>query len=235
MVNKFVFCGYNMASVMEVKNKTVVKTKELNPKRAYKCFYHKDTEAIYISSVDNLLKFDKNFKNQNIQINSQNIVGRDICKTSDGTIWIATYNEGIIGLRNDKFFKKIDKSIGLLSNIILEMQSDDNNLWIVSDLGVQVYNVQSSTLHIKVSNKNTNIGSVKNIIIKNSSLLFATHDVFFEMSKESKRKQYSPKEIYIKSVLVNEKDTIVSNNYNLPYSKNRIKFTHPPPVKRIIL
>lgn len=222
--NKFVFCGYNMASVMEVKNNTIVKTKELNPKRAYKCFYDKDTKAIYISYVDNLLKFDKNFKSQKIQINSQNIVGKDICKTSDGTIWIATYNEGVIGLRNDKFFKKIDKNNGLLSNIILEMQSDDNNLWIVSDLGVQVYNVKSSTLQIKVSNKNTNIGSVKNIIIKNSSLLFATHDVFFEMSKESKRKQYSPKEIYIKSVLVNENDTIVSNYYNLPYSKNRIKF-----------
>ncbi len=222
--NKFVICSYNMASVMELKNNTVVKINELNPKRAYKCFYDKDTEAIYISFVDDFLKFDKSFKAQNIQFNNKNIVGKDICKTTDGIIWIATYNEGIIGFKNDKFFKKIDKNNGLLSHVVLKLQSDEKNLWILTDLGVQVYNTKSNSLLAKLNNKNTNIGSVKNIIIKDHSLLFATQDAFFEMSKKSERKQYFPKEIYIKSVTINERDTIVSDNYNLPYYKNRIKF-----------
>ena len=123
-----------------------------------------------------------------------------------------------------KFFKKIDKSNGLLSNVILEIKSDKNNLWLVSDLGVQVFNVKNNSLHVKLNNKNTNIGGVKNIIIKDSTLLFATQEAFFEMSKKSERKQYSPKEIYIKSVAINERDTLVSSSYNLPYFKNRIKF-----------
>lgn len=222
--NKFIFCGYNMASVMEVKNNTVVKIKELNSKRAYKCFYDKDTDAIYISFVDNFLKFDKNFKNKNIQFKNKNIVGKDICKTADGTIWIATYNHGIIGFKKDQFFKKIDLNNGLLSNVVLQLQSDEKNLWILTDLGVQVYNTENKSLSVKLNNKNTSMGSVKNIIIKDSSLLFSTQDAFFEMRKKSKRKQYSPKEIYIKSVTINERDTLVLNNYNLPYFKNRIRF-----------
>lgn len=222
--NKFIFCGYNMASIMEVKNNTIVKTKELNPKRAYKCFYDEDTEAIYISFVDNFLKFDKNFKSQNLQFNNKNIVGKDICKTADGTIWIATYNDGIIGFKNDQFFKTINLKGGLLSDVVLQLKSDGKNLWILTDLGVQVYNTEKRLLLVKLNNKNTTVGSVKNIIIKDASLLFATQEAFFEMSKKSKRKQYSSKEIYIKSVSINEKDTIVSANYNLPYFKNRIKF-----------
>ena len=221
--NKFIFCGYNVASVMEVKDNTIVKTKELNTKRAYKCFYDEDTEAIYISFVDNFLKFDKNFQSQNIQFNNKNIVGKDICKTADGTIWIATYNDGVIGFKNDQFFKKIDFKNGLLSDVVLQLQSDEKNLWILTDLGVQVYNTQNNSLLVKLSNKNTSIGSVKNIIIKDASLLFATQNAFFEMSKKSKRKQYSPREIYIKSVTINERDTLVLSNYNLPYFKNRIK------------
>lgn len=222
--NKFIFCGYNMASIMGIKNNTVIKIKELNNKRAYKCFYDRDTEAIYISFVDNFLKFDKNFKKQNIQFNNKNIVGKDICKTVDGTIWIATYNDGIIGFKNDQFLKKIDLKNGLLSNVVLQLQSDAKNLWILTDLGVQVYNTENNSLQVKLNNKNTNIGGVKNIIIKENSLLFATQDAFFEMNKKSKRKEYYPKEIYIKSVTINERDTIVLTNYNLPYYKNRIKF-----------
>lgn len=222
--NKVVICGYNMASVMEVKNNTIVKTKELDSKRAYKCFYDKDTDAIYISFVDSFLKFDKNFKSQNIQFNAKNIVGKDICKTADGIIWIATYNDGIIGFKNDKFFKKIDLNNGLLSHVLLQLQSDGKNLWILTDLGVQVYTTENNSLQVKLNNKNTNIGGVKNIIIKEASLLFATQDAFFEMSKKSERKQYSPKEVYIKSVTINEKDTLISSNYDLPYFKNRIKF-----------
>ena len=222
--NRFILCGYNMASVMEVKNNTVVKTKELNLQRAYKCFYDKDTEAIYISFVDNFQKFDKNFKSQNIQFNHKNIIGKDICKTADGIIWIATFNDGIIGFKNDKFLKKIDLKNGLLSNVVLQLESDEKNLWILTDLGVQVYNTINNSLQVKLNNKNTNIGGVKNIIIKETSLLFATQDAFFEMSKKSVRKEYSPKEIYIKSVVINERDTLVSSSYNLPYHKNRIKF-----------
>ncbi|SHI39264.1 sensor histidine kinase [Flavobacterium terrae] len=221
--NKFVLCGYNMASVMEFKNNSIVKTKELDSKRAYKCFYDKDTEAIYISFVDSFLKFDKNFNSQNIQFNTKNIVGKDICKTADGTIWIATFNDGIIGFKNDKFFKKIDLKNGLLSHVVLQLQSDAENLWILTDLGVQVYNTKNNLAQVKLNNKNTNIGGVKNIIIKESSLLFATQDAFFEMSKKSERKEYSPREIYIKSVTINERDTLVSSSYDLPYHKNRIK------------
>jgi len=222
--NKFVLCGYNMASVMEVKDNSIVKTKELDSKRAYKCFYDKDTEAIYISFVDSFLKFDKNFNSQNIQFNTKNIVGKDICKTADGTIWIATFNDGIIGFKRDKFFKKIDLKNGLLSHVVLQLQSDAENLWILTDLGVQVYNTENNLTQVKLSNKNTNIGGVKNIIIKEASLLFATQDAFFEMSKKSERKEYSPREIYIKSVTINERDTLVLSSYDLPYHKNRIKF-----------
>lgn len=221
--NKFIFCGYNSASVMELKKNDVVLVKELNKKRAYKCFYDEETKAIYISFVDNVLKFDKNFTIKNILYKNKNIVGKDICKTSDGTMWITTYNDGILGFKNDVFFQKIDQNKGLLSNVILQAQSDGNNLLLVTDLGVQVYNTEDNSLQVKLNNKNTSIGGVKNVIVKDSCLLFATQYSFFEMSKKSDKKRYSPKELYIKSIAINEKDTILSNHYNLPHHKNRIQ------------
>uniref|UniRef100_UPI002637361B sensor histidine kinase n=1 Tax=Flavobacterium sp. TaxID=239 RepID=UPI002637361B len=131
------------------------------------------------------------------------------------------FNDGILEYKNNQFTANFDTSNGLKSNIIQEIKSDGDNLWIVTDKGIQILN--SNTHKLKLSL--TNIGNIKGIVINDKTAFFATQQRFFEINKTVLPKEYHLKEIYIKSVAINEKDTLVKRNYILSYDKNRIKFT----------
>ncbi|NJM79868.1 MAG: histidine kinase [Flavobacterium sp.] len=74
-------------------------------------------------------------------------------------------------------------------------------------------------------NNTSTIGNVKGVIVNNKSVLFVSQEAIFEINKNSFQKKYTPKEIYIKAIGINERDTIVQKKYILPYNKNRIKIT----------
>ena len=223
--NRIIFCTYHKAMILEIKNSVLKSVQELIASRAYKSFYDEDEKKIYVSYVDNVIQHHDNFPNKILKYQGKSIIGKDICKTNDGIVWIATFNEGVLGFKNNVFFTKLDISNGLLSNTIQQLKSDGYDLWIITDLGVQLYNSAAKTLHSSLINKNNPLGNIKDIIIKKTNVLFATQASFFEMDKKGKNKIYVPKAIYIKSFTINENDTLVTSDYVLPYHQNRIKFT----------
>jgi hypothetical protein len=223
--NRFIYCTYHKAMVFEIKNTALSPVKELVISRAYKSFYDETEKKIYVSYVDNVIEHYNNLENKILTYQGKSIIAKDICKTNDGILWIATFNEGVLGFKKDVFLTKLNSSNGLLSNTIQGLKTDGPDLWIITDLGVQLYNSTSKKIHSSLINKNNPLGNIKDIIIKKTSVLFTTRESLFEMNKKGKDKVYVPKAIYIKSFTINEKDTLVKNNYLLPYNKNRIKFT----------
>ena len=220
--NLIINCSFNCANLFKLKNNQLVLVKTLNKSRAYRSFYDKENKQIYVSYVDNLFVYDANFKSEILKHNNRSIIAKDICKTQNNIIWIATFNNGILGFKNNKFIKKIDSKIGLKSEIIQDIKSDGNNLWIVTDVGLQSYNTTTNTFIPTLINNNLNIGNITGLIINNDNILFSNQKDFFVMDKNSKLKTYVPKEILITSIKINEKDTLIKSKYFLPYDKNRI-------------
>ncbi len=219
--NQFIYCSFDRASVLKFENNTISLVRKLNANRAYRSYYDPEFKRVYVSHVDDLLLYENDSSFKSLKYKNKNIVAKDICQTDNGIIWIATFNDGLLGYKNNQIAMTFDVTNGLKSNIIQEMKSDGNNLWIITDKGIQILN--SNTKKFKSSL--TNIGNIKGIVINDKSVFLATQERFFEIDKTILPKQYHLKEIYIKSVTINEKDTLVKKDYSLPYDKNRIKLT----------
>lgn len=220
--NLIINCSFNSASLFSLKNNQLVLFKILNKSRAYRSFYDKENNLIYISFVDNLIVYDANYKGKILKYNNRSIIGKDICKTQNNIIWIATFNNGILGFKNNKYIKKIDTKTGLKSEIIQDIKSDGNNLWIVTDVGLQSYNTITNKFIPTLISNNLNVGNINGLIVNNDNIFFSNQKDFFVMDKNSKLKTYKPNEILIQSIKINEKDTLIKPIYSLPYDKNRI-------------
>ncbi len=219
--NQFIYCSFDRASILKFENNTISFVRKLNANRAYRSYYDEKLKRIYVSHVDHLIVYENDSSFKSLKYRNKNIVAKDICQTDNSIIWIATFNDGLLGYKNNQVFINFDMTNGLKSNIIQEMKSDGNNLWIATDKGIQILNSTTN----KLKSSLTNIGNIKGIVINDKAVFLATQERFFEIDKAALPKEYHLKEIYIKSVAINEKDTLVKKDYSLPYDKNRIKFT----------
>ncbi|MES2864914.1 MAG: histidine kinase [Bacteroidota bacterium] len=220
--NLIINCSFNHAYLFKLKNNQLVLFKTLNKSRAYRSFYDKENDLIYISYVDNVIVYDANYSGKIITYNNKSIIAQDICKTQNDIVWIATFSNGILGFKNNKYIKKIDAKSGLKSEIIQDIKSDGNTLWIVTDVGLQSFNTTTNKFIPTLINNNLNVGNINGLIINNDNVLFSNQKDFFVMDKNSKLKTYKPNEILITSIKINEKDTLIQPTYFLPYDKNRI-------------
>lgn len=223
--NKFIYAGFDRATVNEFVNQKLKEVKLLNDHRAYYSFYDEKKGEIYISFVDEVVCYDKMFQSTTLKYKNQSITAKDICQTKDQTIWISTFTEGVLGFKNHKLVATIDKAQGLHSNVIQRIETDGDDLWIITDKGIQKYNSISKKMNSNPINTSHIEKNIKNIIINPKSILFISSQNIYEIDKAIQTKKYHPNNIILSSISINEKDTILQERYNLPYHKNRIQFT----------
>ncbi|NHN26653.1 histidine kinase [Flavobacterium jejuense] len=218
-----VYAGFDRATILKFKNSKLTKVKDLNYSRTYRSFLENENREIFVSYVDNLMVYDSVFNAKILKFNDKSITAKDICQATNKIVWIATFSEGILGYKNNKFVKKLDLTNGLKSNIIQEIKCDGNDLWIVTDKGIQIFDSNTDVFKSTLINNTTTVGNIKGLIVNDKSILFVSQESILEIEKDITFKSYVPKEIYIKDITINEKDTLVQTNYSLPYDKNRIK------------
>ncbi|TGD58409.1 sensor histidine kinase [Flavobacterium humi] len=223
--NQIIYCSFDRALILKYEQNNISVFRNLNTRRAYRAYYDKKSRQIYISYVDDLVAYGPNGNSRSLQYKGHPIIAKDICQTDNGILWIATFNNGILGYKDNRFVQNFDSTRGLKSNIIQEIKSDGNGLWIVTDKGVQLLNTNTNTFRSSSINNVNPAVTVKSIITNPKTILFATQEDILEIDKTLPPKEYRLKDIYIKSITINEKDTLVQENYSLPYNKNRIKFT----------
>lgn len=222
--DQLLFCGFGRANILEFKNNDITVSALLSEKRAYRSFYDETNKKAYITYVDNVVQYDQKWNSTILNYKGRSVIAKEICKTSNDVVWFGTYNEGALGFKNGKFIKNIDVPNGLSSNVVQQIKSDGDDLWIVTDKGVQVFNTLTNQFKPSLFN-NTLIGNSKDLIVNKNQVLFATQEDIVLIDKNKKQHTPLPNKIYIQSVTINEKDTLVQQKYSLPYYKNRIKFT----------
>jgi len=87
---------------------------------------------------------------------------RAISETTEGVIWIASYNQGILLADEDKIIRKLDKRDGLVSTKIQALERDVNgNIWLgTSDKGAIIWEPKTRTF----TNLKTQQGLANNTI-----------------------------------------------------------------------
>lgn len=199
--------------------------KDIRNKRAYTSFYSKISNKNYVGFVDELIQVNDKLEQKTIRYNNKPILALDIQETNNGIIWVATFNNGIIGIQNEKVVRVLNTQNGLLSNEISKLKSDGNELWIAAKKGVQLYN--TTTQSFKNITKNDGLESyiISDMEIMGNLIFLSSNKGIYTIVKENGFKNLLQPKVYFTSVTIQEKNTLLTSKYALDYDKNAIKFS----------
>ncbi len=119
----------------------------------------------YIGTINGLYRLSSNkvsiYLGDSIPIFQRRISG--IKKGPDGTIWVATYDAGLVAFKNGKVSQVFNDSNGLTSSICRNLFVNGNYLWVGTDKGLNKINISKTPYKI-VINYTTTDGLASNMI-----------------------------------------------------------------------
>ena len=190
--------------------------------RTYDSYYSPENKSVYISFVNELLHYDSVWNSKPIRYKSKPIYGISITQTKNGLIWVATFKDGIFGIKNDSVVQHYTTANGLTSNKITKVKADQNQLWIALENSIQLLDVNTRKLQTLTKRDGVISYDISGIEILKNKVYFSSNQGLFSIHKEQPFKKENP-EVYFNTVEINEKDTLITSNYTLKYNQNAIK------------
>ncbi|WBX75689.1 histidine kinase [Tenacibaculum ovolyticum] len=218
--SNILYASHNSATIINIENKSVCLLKKA---RAYTTYYSTKKE-IYVGYVDGVEKYDKQKIASKILFNNKPIFAIDITETADGTIWISTFKDGLIGVKNGKAVLNYTVNNGLLSNQTGKIKGDGKLLWIASDKGLQALNVRTGEIKNLTKKDGINSFNISEILPFKKVLFFSSNKGLFKINKEKVFKVRNILDFYFTSVLINDKEVVEKEKYVLSSKEKKIKF-----------
>lgn len=195
----------------------------LKNKRSYYNHYSSANKTIYVADSDHLMTYDLNLNGKPITYKGNSIFAKQIIETEDGMIWVASIPDGLLGIKNGFITEKYSKENGMLSNHINTMEADGNNIWVMTKRGLQCLKRKlNHPTEIITIDKNDGLttNQISDIEIWRDQLFLASQQGLIKLNKQCIYKNSIPPNIYIESILINENNTVVTDNYTINYNQN---------------
>jgi len=219
--DEVVYGAFNCARVINLKNKTY---QTIGHRRSYTTHYNSIDNTIYVGYVDGLEYYKKDLKPNVIKFKGKPIFPLDITNTKNNTVWISTFSDGIIGVKDGKVIYNFTQDSGLLSNQTKLVKGDGNNLWIVSDKGLQYYNTISKEFKSITPKDGLASFTISEIAVFKNELILGTNKGLFTLQKEKAFKDANLSDFYFTRISVEDKEVSIKNDYRLSSSVNKIEF-----------
>lgn len=195
-----------------------------NTKRVYTTHCSSANKLIYVAYVDGLVVLDSQLKATNITFDGKEISATSITETKDGTIWIGTFKNGILAIKNNKVVAQYTTENGLLSNETRYLKGDKNQLWVATSKGLQVLNTASKIFKSLTKTEGILSYKISGIEILQNRVVLSSNKGIFSFDKNNVFKTIYPPKIYFNDIKINEKSVEIGTNYHLDYNQNSIQF-----------
>lgn len=199
------------------------KEKRITNVRSHESIYSSFNNKIYLADIEGLKVFDSKYQQlPSITFKNKPIYGFNIIETSNGIIWVATYDNGILGIKNDTVIFNLNKTNGLASNVINCIAADNETLWISTNNGLQYYN--SIVNEIKSLTKQDGINSykIKDIEVLKNQVLYTNNMGVYGFNKNKIFKERATPDIYITNIFIQGKPVEVKKKYVLAHNKSSV-------------
>lgn len=143
-------------------------------------------------------------------------------RDSQGFIWIASSNHGLLKVFDRQIEKVFRKEDGLKSNTIFDIALQDNDLWLCTFEGLQKLNVQTG----EFSNYGVQYGikelPYQTIVVGQEHILISHSTACLLLNRKQLKETPGSIPIAISQVEVNKKDTALLTDYQLSHTQNNI-------------
>ena len=214
-----IYASHSSANIINIKSKQL---QSLKNTRAYTTYFNK--EKIYVGYVDGVECYDKTKKGSKIEFKNKPIFAIDIDETNDGIIWISTFKDGLIGVKNGKAVLNYTTENGLLSNQTGKIKGDGKFLWIATEKGIQMLDVSTGVFKNLTKKDGINSFNISGILPKKEDVYFSSNKGLFKINKEKAFKKRRNYDFYFTSILIDDKQVEEKKVYELNHTNKKLQF-----------
>ncbi|WP_341221789.1 sensor histidine kinase [Polaribacter atrinae] len=197
--------------------------KAITSVRSHESIYSSINKKIYVADVEGLKVFDDKYhKLTNITFKNKPIYGFNIIETNNGIIWVATYDNGLLGIENNKVTIHLNSNNGLASNVINCITADNEALWISTDNGLQYYNNTLNELKVLTKQDGINSYKIRDIEVFKNQILYTNNLGVYGFDKTKIFKQKTKPFIYITNISIQGKPVEIKRKYELAHNKSSV-------------
>ncbi|MBS1510914.1 MAG: histidine kinase [Bacteroidetes bacterium] len=151
----------------------------------------------------------------------------DIKAAADGTLWIATSDNGVIGIKDNKVVKLLNDTTGLSSNICKTLFIDGYNLWVGTDKGINKVDIgYGKYAVIKYASTDGLPSNSINAILVKDSLVWVGTPAGLTYFKENSISDHSMCNLKLEAIHVSGRQISMDSAIHLSYQDNNIKFEY---------
>ena len=189
------------------------------------CFYFRDT--LYIGTLSGLYSVapdrSSTFLGQAVPFLKKRISA--IVESADGTLWISSYDAGLIGYRDGRVIAAFDKTRGLTSDICRTLLVHDNTLWVGTDKGLNKISLDRPGYSVSQFNSNDGLGSgIVNTLFADGEIIYVGTSAGLSYFNEKKVNTLEGCHLHLLSFLNGRRNRISDSVHLLvPYSDKHVR------------
>lgn len=192
----------------------------LRRKRTRAVYYDPTAKKRWVAYVDGLW-VSNNETEIELKWNKKSLNVTDIAQLADGTIWVSTLDNGVLGFQDTLCFRQILADIP--HGFVRKLAADGNSLWIAAEDKLICYDTKNKA---SVSyNRFDGLPSLEiaDIEFIDDKVLIATPKGLVEIPRAFNSINTVPPTVFISGFAVHEKDTTLTHAYQLGYTDNNIR------------
>ena len=186
---------------------------------------------VYFGSIDGLYKYNYP-QNTLLSLAPKNhLLGERVmalCATPDNLLWIATSDNGIVAVKDDKVLLNITTRGGIINNSCRSIATGKpGQIWLGTVEGISVihYKLLDNKISVSIQNISVNDGLTSNevneMLYQKDTVYAATTDGISVIPADISIPIFSIP-VQIIHVSINQRDTIITNKYDLGYDQRNI-------------
>ena len=188
-----------------------------------KAVHAESKQRFWLGYVDTLMLFEQGamqpiFNEEGQAIKSTN----DITATEDGIIWVATNNQGLFGFKDKDMIAHFSIANGLVSNNVIALKADANQLYLGTDKGLQVLNAKDGLQKTFDKTDGFCSNEVNDIEVIGDFVFVATNKGLIRFHKEQAADNPYPPSILLGKISIGKRDTSLLESYQLAYHQNNL-------------
>lgn len=202
-------------------------TQIFKDKRSYVNHYSEKNRKLYVGYIDGLVVYNEELDPESIHFLNNPIFATDITETSDGIVWVSSFKDGVLGLKGNEITEIYNKQNGLISDQVIKIMNDVNNICVVTKTGINYLNRNLSKDNTNIvtidSNDGLDIVNINDIEITKNHIFLGSQKGLIQIDKRINYSNSNPPNINIEKIIVNDSIQDFKKKYELPFNLNDIE------------
>jgi len=211
-------------NVIRVREKDLKILDTIWPYRSTAVTYY--NEDFYIGTVDGLYVVSKDGGSRYLGKDLPILRYRIACfaRSADGTLWIATYGGGIVGMKGNRVVGHLTTQQGLSGDICRSLFAYQNFLWVGTDKGISKVDISKGQYPVRRYSISDGLPSnIINAIYVDSSKVYVGSPAGLTSFDEKQVSDYSRCDLRILEISVSGQSKRLQPTYELGYNDNNLR------------